>query len=722
MMKPPSYSLAAIGFTSTIAQIVLMRELVATFYGNELLFGLALMSWLAWGAVGAWGLSGLAARPRWGWGTLAGGLALVGVIFPAQIIFVRETRALLGVMPGAFVEFGPMVGAIGLMLAPLCLLIGFLFVLGTRLTVEVGYPPGQAYVWESIGAVAGGALFSFLLIHWLDPFQTALLVTSANLVVAACLWLPFRLTRPLLFTALLSLLLLLFSLLLGRTLHQTTLGRQWPNLAFAADSPYGRLVIQARDSQRVFFENGLLAFETQGTFAEEVVHFPLLTHPHPDQVLLVGGGVAGNLREILKHPLINVTYVELDPLLIEAARQYLPPADVAPLDDPRVSLVLSDGRHYIKQSPTLFDVIILDLPEPATGALNRFYTQEFFTEARARLEPGGILALGLPSAENYWSPELTRRNSAIYRTLKAVFPEIVVIPGEHNFFLASASPLETEPAALAARLTGRSIQTRWVTPEYLSYIFTTDRFVGVQQALAAAAEVRINTDLAPVCYYYDLALWLSRFYPAAIEPLRYIFEGASLFKIGWLAAPLGGIVILTRWRRRWAVPVAVAGLGLAQMTLQLVLLLAFQVQHGYVYTQVSLLVTTFMAGLAAGGGLSNRLRQTKEALRKILLAVQVTIILYSVLLPFILSFSLPAVVFPLLALAAGLLTGMAFPLAVVLVGGPAGRAAGMLYGADLAGGCLGALAGAVFFIPVLGLTQTCVVVALVGLAGLLALG
>ena len=105
-------ALATIGFTATIAQIVLMRELVATFYGNELLFGLVLMAWLAWGAVGAWGLARLAGRPQLGWGAFAGGLVLAGLLFPLQITLVRHARTLLGVTPGAFVEFVPMVGAV----------------------------------------------------------------------------------------------------------------------------------------------------------------------------------------------------------------------------------------------------------------------------------------------------------------------------------------------------------------------------------------------------------------------------------------------------------------------------------------------------------------------------------------------------------------------------------------------------------------------------------
>jgi len=774
-------ALAAVGFTSTIAQVLLMRELVATFYGNELLFGLVLAAWLAWVAVGSWGLGRPAERRRWG--TLrafAAGLALAAALLPAQMGLVRGARTLLGVMPGAFVEFGPMVLTVVLVPAPLCVLCGALFTLGARLTIERGRTAGRAYVWESAGAVAGGALFSFVFVRWLDPFQTALLVGGVDLTVAVQL-LKGEAPRQappqvrgdaqgsagnLKLPLACFLLLTLAALFIGPTLHTATLHWQWTDQVFAADSVYGRLTVQARDGQRAFFENGLLTFETQGVFPEEVTHFPLLAHSDPREVLLVGGGVAGDVREILKHPVDRVIYVELDPLLIEAAQVHLPPEDAAVLDDPRVRLVLTDGRLYVRRCaeaarfPSLpfiskgaaddaedamcpaFDVVVLDLPEPATGALNRFYTHEFFEDVRTVLAPGGVFSLGLPSAENYWSPELARRNGSVYHTLRAVFPQVVVLPGEHNFFLASDSSLETDPAVLAGRLTDRGVDTRWVTPDYVEYTFTTDRFAGVQAELAATAGVRLNRDLAPICYYYDLVLWLSRFYPN----LRGLFEGADLASLWWVAVPLALVVLLARhpgfkgaipmarWRSNWGVLLVIAGIGLAEMTLEVVILFAFQVLYGTIYARVSLIVTAFMAGLALGGAAGDWLLGRWLAVggqesavtgraRRALIAVQAAVALYSAVFPLILSLpaSVPVAVFPLLALMAGALTGAAFPLAVALMRGSAGRAAGLLYGADLVGGCLGALAGAVFLVPVLGIPQTCIAVALVGLAGLLAL-
>lgn len=731
-------ALAALGLTSTVAQVVLMRELVATFYGNELLLGLVLMAWLAWGAAGAWGGSRVLRSAR-----LAAlrafdvGLALAGALFPLQIALVRGARTLLGVAPGALVEFGPMLGAIALISSPMCLLAGGLFTLGAQLIAERGGAASQAYTWESLGAVAGGALASFFFIRYLDPFQTALLVSALDLIVTLRLaWPRERMSRPLLSV---SCLLLLAALFLGPAFHRATLRWQWPALVFAADSPYGRLTIQARDGQRAFFQNGLLVFETQGTAAEQAVHLPLLAQPDPRRVLLVGGGVAGDLREILKHPVAGVTYVELDPLLTRAAQAHLPPGDSAALADPRVELVFDDGRRYVQQVGTTsfgssgpFDVVILDLPEPATGAINRFYTREFFAEVRAILKPGGLLAFGLPSAENYWSLELVRRNGSVYHALRAVFPETLVLPGERDLFLASDTPLEMDPAVLARRLSERGVETRQVTPGYITYVLTTDRLAQARQALEASRGVQLNQDLAPTCYYYDLALWLSRFYPH----LRDLLQSAGLVSLGWVAVPLVLAVALARWRRGWAAPLAIACIGLSQMMLEVVILFGFQVRHGYVYAQVSLIVTAYMAGLAVGSALGGRAGRVGGWLsaRQRLIAVEAAIVACSggVLLVLLLPWGVPAV-FLLLALLAGGLGGMAFPLALILVSQwparpdaerhpeSAGRAVGMLYGADLVGGCLGAALGAVLFVPVLGIPQTCTAIALVGLAGLLML-
>ncbi|MGQ9500985.1 MAG: spermidine synthase [Anaerolineae bacterium] len=733
-------ALAAIGFISTVSQVILMRELVATFYGNELLYGLILMAWLVWGAVGAWGIG--SRLTRWKHTSpfaFAVGIGTMAPLLTAQMALLRGLRIILGTTPGAYIDFSSTVLTVLLIPALFCPLAGSLFTLGTRLMLERHGTAGHAYFCESCGAVIGGSLVSFVFIHLLSTFQTILCIGALSLITAIYL-IRGKYRHSGLLLPPLSIALGAATLAGGTALDQWTLSWQWNDVISHTESPYGRLTVQTRDGQYIFYTNGLLTFETQSTFPEEAAHFPLLAHPHPRHVLLIGGGVAGNLREILKHPIQQVTYVELDPQVIATARAHLPPSEAKVFDDPRVHIVLSDGRHYVANaSEHSFDVVILDLPPPTTGSLNRFYTREFFAQVREVLNPDGLFALGLPSAENYWSPELTRRNLSIYETLKTTFPTLLALTsGDHLFFLATSDPFPIDAVTMSERLITRAIRSRQVTPSYIEYIFSNDRFSADQQRLATGRAVRLNEDLVPICYYYDLALWLSRFYPAVGE----FFERAVWINLAWLSLPLALVVLVTRHRRRWAVPVAIAGVGLAHMILQVVILIAFQTVHGTVYSGVGMMVTAFMAGLALGSALGSQLSKrwenrsstqmrgvptptgaTSRVIRMGLMGVQVGVIVLSGLLVGLLwlPFEMPPAAFGVLAAAAGCITGAAFPLAVLALGEHTASAAGWLYGADLVGGALGAGLGATLLLPLLGIPQVCAFTALIGVASLLSL-
>jgi predicted MFS family arabinose efflux permease len=112
--------------------------------------------------------------------------------------------------------------------------------------------------------------------------------------------------------------------------------------------------------------------------------------------------------------------------------------------------------------------------------------------------------------------------------------------------------------------------------------------------------------------------------------------------------------------------------------------------------------------------------KTPSKARRWLVFVLGGVAIYCGVFPRLLTWNLPApqFTFSLLALIAGNLTGMVYPLSLALVRGDPGVAAGKLYGADLAGGCLGAFLGSIFLAPLLGVTQTCAVIALIALAAL----
>ena len=108
-----------------------------------------------------------------------------------------------------------------------------------------------------------------------------------------------------------------------------------------------------------------------------VAHVPLFTHPNPENVLVVGGGDGGVIREVLKHPSVKkATLVEIDGKVIEYSKQYLPSIAGA-LDNERVEVKVGDGFLHIAESENEYDVIMVDSTEPVGPAVNLF-TKGFY--------------------------------------------------------------------------------------------------------------------------------------------------------------------------------------------------------------------------------------------------------------------------------------------------------------------------------------------------------
>ncbi|MBD3241848.1 MAG: hypothetical protein GF331_14765, partial [Chitinivibrionales bacterium] len=113
-------------------------------------------------------------------------------------------------------------------------------------------------------------------------------------------------------------------------------------------------------------------------YHEPMVHPALCCHPRPADILVIGGGDGGILREVLKHRTVrSVTFVELDEKVVEFSRKYLSSLNKGAFDDPRVETVFSDGRAFVEQNPKRFDVVIMDMTDPF-GPSRMLYTREFY--------------------------------------------------------------------------------------------------------------------------------------------------------------------------------------------------------------------------------------------------------------------------------------------------------------------------------------------------------
>ena len=776
--QPPSAVKAAltlIGFSAVIGQIVLMRELIVVFNGNEISLGMMLATWLFWTAAG----SSLSSRFALGGNHARQAVAvlecLLGVSLLPTIWALRASKTFFQTVPGELVGPVPMLLTSLACLSLFCVVAGSLFVVAARMyeqecAVSARVATSSAYLLEAAGSAFGGILASIVLLRFLGSFQIAIVVALLNLSMAAVLL--FRMNRKQLgvvavAAAVLAVVLVTIVLLLyvAPSLDRFAQARLWRGfrLVGSRDSIYGNLAVietgnKEADNIRSIYDNGvILASAPDENAAEEAVHYALLEHQAPRHLLMIGGGVNGSIAQALKHPTVErIDYVELDPALIDMALQFFPVQSAAVVSDPRVHVHYTDGRYFLRNYPRhdlrnylktvsdTFDVIILNVPDPQTAQLNRFYTAEFFRSARDHLASGGLLALQLRSSEDYISPDLAEFLRCIQRTLREVFPYVVAIPGETIHFFAATRPdvLTDNPQTLIARLQARNLKTQYVREYFIPFRMMPDRMEQIREQLRPLTSTPVNRDFEPIAYYFDVVLWsaqfklgYSRWFRAAAH-VAFTSVIDAVLVATLLVAVLLAFVPTRERRARSAAACCMAATGFTLMTLQIFLLLAFQSVYGYVYQQLAILIAMCMAGIAFGSWLGiRRIRSSNRRLYRTMSTTQFLLALSGPALISVVSllskisgmaatWLTAQLVFPALAALCGMLGGYQFPVATEIYlydydndNARSGRSRlGTLYAIDLLGGCAGALLLSSYLIPVFGFWKTAWLSAAVNLA------
>ena len=726
-------ALLNLGFTPVVAQIVLMRELIVVFCGNEASFGIVFAAWLLCTAAGATLLG------RWlplsSRGLVAALQIALAIALPASVLVARSSRALLPATPGELLGPGAILILSFLSLSVFCVPAGWLFAAGSRLyrhevRTNVATATGTAYLFDAAGSAAGGLLASALLIRICSDLQLAIVVGTVSLVSAALL-VSRSTTRRLVLCAM-AVVTGVGAITVSPRLDAASLSRLWPGFEVMAtrSSIYGNLAVVESEGNRSVYENGFIAFTGQDrAAAEESVDFALLQHPAPGSVLLIGGGVNGSVGEVLKHPSVRrVDYVELDPEVIAIARAYFPEVWIS-MADPRVRVHSLDGRFFLKTSPDTYDVIVVNLPDPVTAQLNRFYTREFFAEAASKLRPGGVVSFSVHGSENYVGPELGEFLRCLHRTLREVFPAVAMVPGDTVHFSASQSSaaLATDAAQMIARLRERHLNLLYVSEYYLPFRMSPERMEQLRKQVAPDSRTRVNSDFAPVAYYFGVALWSAQFRAELRSAFLVLAQlPFTVLLAGILAATVAIALVCLRAAphrgRSAAAAYCVGATGLTVMSLEVLLLLGFQAIYGYLYYQLAVVVAGFMTGIALGSW--RRPAEGKKepmgalALLQILAAASPVLLYASLVVLSRLSGMtalrpLSVVAFPILAIACGSLGGYQFRAATcVYFGADQSGHPGRLYGIDLLGASLGALVVGTYLVPVFGVARTAAVIAM----------
>ena len=162
---------------------------------------------------------------------------------------------------------------------------------------------------------------------------------------------------------------------------------------FETQSKYQRIEIYETEGfGKLFVLEGTVQLVEQGeeSYHEPLVHPALLAHPHPQRILIIGGGDGGTLREVLKHKTVEkAVMVEIDELVVEVSKIYLG-IDRGAFDDPRAEIIIGDGVEYVKNTKEKFDVIIIDSTDPV-GPAKRLFSEEFYRSAYNALNEQGIV-------------------------------------------------------------------------------------------------------------------------------------------------------------------------------------------------------------------------------------------------------------------------------------------------------------------------------------------
>jgi spermidine synthase len=748
MKKRICLAVLTMGFSGLVAEILLLREFLIVFSGNEFSIGIILANWLILEAFGSFFLGRKVEKYQNKLETFTLITLLFSISILIAIYIIRILKGLIGVSIGESIGFLPMFYSSFLLLIPVSVLHGTLFTFSCHIysmfSAQDSSSAGRVYAYETVGTVIGGIACTYLIVPYLDTFQAssglAVLNSGVCLVILAPQWKTGRYQKIILMIT--SIITVLFLVLTSQAhrLHTYSITTQWKNqdIVHYQNSPYGNICVIENEGQYIFFQDGIPNIITpipDIPFVEEFVHLPLLAHPDPKKLLFLSGGAGGVINEAFKHPSIEtIEYAELDPLLIDLLRKFPTPLTESELNDRRVKIKHMDGRLLLKTTRNKYDLVLIGVTEPSNLQTNRFYTKEFFSLARERLNEGGILVIGLSGSLSYSTEELQNLNSSIFHTLKSVFPYVRVIPGYGtNLFLLSDSReiLTLEKTQIIERLDQRNIKTNMIIPWHIEQTLHHGWQSWFYNYIEGSSQ-KTNSDFYPIGVFYSVSHWNALFAPS-IGWLFKQFERISLRSIVLLFVIFLLLYFIVPARRkrffRGGIPLAIFTTGFAGMIFDLMLIFTFQSIYGHVFSWIGLLVASFMAGAACGAMLVVIVMDRIKDRFKFFSRIDLAIICFSfgcLLIVFIPNtnlggsdpFFLFRSLFLVISFISGLLIGSQFPLANRLYlrdDTSLTKIAGTLYSVDLLGGWFGGVLGAVVLLPVLGLIGTCITVGLLKL-------
>ena len=471
-------------------------------------------------------------------------------------------------------------------------------------------------------------------------------------------------------------------------------------------------------------------------------------NPKAENILLIGSGL--NLcRILLEFPnLKNLYWSNPDKEYMSEVNKVAP--EQFRISDSRFHPVEIDVMDFLRNEKKSFDMVIINVGNVENSFINRFFTGEFYRHVKLSSNDGGTMAVRISSGENVISPEEAFTGASVLHTIGQIFPQVLLVPGEDSWFIASVyGEISGDPELAIKNFSSMTDAEKIFPPEVLRDIYQPDRAKFAVQCFENTAipeNFLLNTEARPAIFLAGLMLSLRQAGTNITGILKNLLVGGTanfavpfivfillwfIYKIKSVAAPVPGAftanmaVATNNIRTKTnALPssfeniILVLSSGIVSMGTVIVLMYLYQSRFGSLFLNIGMISAAFMAGLTAGAIFAAKLVLRRDSSKisfivLIVLAIHVEVLLavcyFGVYFTTGLSFAL---VFAL----NGLINGFYFPCASKILvernfGTPESGA--VLESADSFGAVAGALFSGILLVPIAGTDGSLLIFALI---------
>ncbi len=375
-------------------------------------------------------------------------IAVVGGALPA-VLFLAHAYAPQGFRPllyGLVMVVGTLVG----LEIPIVMRI-------LKRNVQLKDVVSQVLTFDYLGALAVSVAFPLVLVPQLGLVRTGLLFGLLNAAVALwAVWLfrhELRAFKAHLVAALLVIAALFAAFWQAEQITTLAEDRFYQDkIVFSSTSPYQRIVVTQGKAGHRLYLNGNLQFAQRDEYRyhEALVHPVMAAHGAAKKVAVLGGGDGMAVRELLKYASVeSITLVELDPKMTEifSLDSQLAQLNGGALQSPKVKIINIDAFKFLETTSDVFDVIIVDFPDPSNFSLGKLYSTSFYALLDARLSASGYAVIQstspLVARKSFWTVVRTIEEVGLQaRPYHAHVPSF----GEWGFIVASRRPFKPSVA------------------------------------------------------------------------------------------------------------------------------------------------------------------------------------------------------------------------------------------------------------------------------------